>query len=96
MTVPIRPKVREDLAVVEIDGEAVIYDEESGSLHHLNPSAALVFGMFDGTATIRELAGDLQEAFGVDAGDLEQQVRSLHRQFRAQGLLANRRGASHG
>ncbi len=49
----VKPKVRDDLTVVELDGEAVIYDEETTELHHLNPTATIVFGLCDGTATMR-------------------------------------------
>jgi PqqD family protein of HPr-rel-A system len=82
-----RPKVREDLTVVELDGEAVVYDEASGELHHLNPSATLVFGLLDGTATVRELAVDVSDVFGVPADEVETQLRGLVRSFRRLGLL---------
>jgi PqqD family protein of HPr-rel-A system len=87
MTAPIRPRAREDLATVELDGEVVIYDEASGDLHHLNPTATLVFSMCDGTATIAELAADIGEVFDVPTSDVERQVRSLLRQLRRQRLL---------
>ena len=61
----VKPKVRDDLTVVELDGEAVIYDEETAELHHLNPTATIVFGLCDGTATMAEIAADISEAFGV-------------------------------
>ena len=41
----IKPSAREGLTVVELDGEAVIYDEETSDLHHLNPTATIVFGL---------------------------------------------------
>lgn len=82
-----KPKVREDLAVVELDGEAVVYDEESGDLHHLNPTATIVFSLCDGTSTVKELAGEISRAFEVSADKVEQQVRGLLREFRKVGLL---------
>ena len=88
----VKPKVREDLAVVEIDGEAVIYDERTGDLHHLNPTATIVLGLCDGTATVREFSSDLSDAFGVPAPDVERQVRALLRDLRKAGLMENGRG----
>jgi PqqD family protein of HPr-rel-A system len=82
-----RPRVRGDLTVVVLDGEAVVYDEVSGELHHLNASATVVFEMLDGTSTIRELAGDVADAFGQPPQEIEAQVRKLVRQFRQLGLL---------
>jgi PqqD family protein of HPr-rel-A system len=96
VTAPIRPKARDDLEVVEIDGEAVVYDERTGNLHHLNPTAALVLAVCDGTATIRELAGDLAAEFGEPPDRLERDVRTLLRRFRLGGLLDGEGGESRG
>jgi len=83
-----RPRVRRSgLTTVELDGEAVIYDDSSGELHHLNPTATIVFGLLDGTATIRELSSDIAEAFGMPPEEIEPQLRSLLRRFRKAGLL---------
>ena len=84
----IKPKVRDDLTVVELDGEAVIYDEKTADLHHLNPTATIVFGLCDGTATMAQIATDISEAFRVPAPEVETQVRGLVRQFRKAKLLA--------
>ncbi|HZD79133.1 MAG TPA: HPr-rel-A system PqqD family peptide chaperone [Actinomycetota bacterium] len=82
-----RPMMRSDLTVVELDGEAVIYDEETGDLHHLNPTATIVFGLCDGRSTMREMSQDISAAFGVAADEVEQQVRALIRRFRGANLL---------
>ena len=87
MTPPLRPKSRDDLAVVELDGETVIYDESNGNLHHLNPTATIVFSLCDGTATIGELAAEIAGAFSMPADEVETQVRGLLRSFRTQALL---------
>jgi hypothetical protein len=84
---PVKPRVRDDLTVVELDGEAVIYDEGRGDLHHLNPTATVVFGLCDGTSTIPQMSSDISEAFDVPSGEVERQVRSLIRAFRKARLL---------
>lgn len=86
----IKPKAREDLAVVELDGEAVIYDESNGNLHHLNPTATIIFNLFDGTSTVKELAGLIEQEFKVPASDVEQQIRALIKEFRQAGLLVGK------
>ena len=83
----IRPKTRDDLAVVELDGELVIYDEEQGNLHHLNQTASLVFSLFDGSATVKEHASDIGSAYDMPIEEIERQIRALIRQFRKSGLL---------
>jgi PqqD family protein of HPr-rel-A system len=84
----VKPLARGDLTVVELDGEAVIYDEETTELHHLNPTATIVFGLCDGTSTMREMSSDIAEAFGVPIEQVEPQVRTLVRRFRKARLLA--------
>ena len=83
----VKPKFRQDLTVVELDGEAVIYDDESGELHHLNPTATIVFNLLDGSATIKELSAEIADAFAQPADEVERQVRTLLREFRKVNLL---------
>ena len=73
--------------MVVLDGEAVIYDDRTGDLHNLNPTATIVFGLCDGTGTIKELAADVAEAFVMPVSEIEPQIRGLVRQFRKAGLL---------
>jgi PqqD family protein of HPr-rel-A system len=82
------PRVREELTVVVLDGEAVIYDEASGDVHHLNPTATLVFQMLDGTVSVEELAADVASVFELDPATAATQVRSLVDELAAAGLLA--------
>jgi PqqD family protein of HPr-rel-A system len=96
VTRPIRPQTRQDLAVVVLDGEAVVYDEDSGGLHHLNPTATIVFQLCDGTATIREMSTEIAEAFGIPAEDVEREVRALLRGLRTSGLMDGNRAVQNG
>ena len=96
MTAPLRLRAREDLTVVEIDGESVVYDEATGNLHHLNPTATVVFSLCDGTVSARELAVEIAEAFDQPTDEVERQVRRLLRELRAQGLVVARTGGRDG
>ena len=83
-----KPLVRPDLTIVELDGEAVIYDEDSGDLHHLNSAATLVLSLCDGTLTGRQLASDVAEAYGLAQDRVVVDVHAALRQFRKSKLLA--------
>jgi PqqD family protein of HPr-rel-A system len=85
-----KPKRRDDLAIVELDGEAVIYDETSGKLHHLNPSATIVFSLCDGSGTVKDLAAEISAALDLQPSEVERQIRSVLKEFRAEGLLESR------
>jgi hypothetical protein len=82
-----KPKVREDLVVAEVDGEAVIYDQRKVDILHLNPTATIVFNLCDGTSTVKEMAGDIADVFQMPADQVERQVRSLIRDFKQTALL---------
>ena len=84
---PVKPMLRGDLTVVDLDGEATIYDDATGDLHTLNPTATMVLHLCDGTATINELSAELANAFDMPSAEIEPQVRALLRKFRRAGLL---------
>ena len=83
----VKPKARDDLAVVELDGEAVVFDERTSDLHYLNPTATLVFGLCDGTGTVEELAADIAAAYGADEGAIRRDVAAAVDEFARSGLL---------
>lgn len=82
-----KPRIRDDLTVVELDGEAVIYDEDTSELHHLNPSATIVFRLCDGTQTMREMSSDIAHAFELPLPEVEPDVRRTVRELRKAKLL---------
>ncbi len=81
------PAVRRTVAAVDIDGEAVLYNEATGSLHALNSPATVVWACCDGAATIAEIASDLAAVFGVDAETMLAHVVDAVRDFARLGLL---------
>jgi PqqD family protein of HPr-rel-A system len=90
-----KPQIREDLTLVELDQEAIVYDPLSGFVHYLNPMASLVMQLCDGTATVKETVADLAEAQETTPQDVGPQVLTLMRQFRKLGLVEPSRGAEH-
>jgi PqqD family protein of HPr-rel-A system len=86
---PLRPRVRTDITVTELDGEAVIYDERSGDLHHLNAPATLVLGLCDGSATVEEMSVAIAEAFGQPVGEVTVQVSAFVEELRGSKVLAD-------
>jgi Coenzyme PQQ synthesis protein D (PqqD) len=82
-----KPKTRAELTVVELDGEAIVYDDETRRIHHLNPTATIVFNLCDGQSTIAELSGEIADAFNLEQSEVERQVRTLLRLFRKERFL---------
>lgn len=81
------PRRRTDLALVELDGEAVIYDERTGNLHHLNSTATLVFHLLDGRTSIEDVAREIAEVVAVPAVEIRRQIDDVVSTFGQAGLL---------
>ena len=81
------PRTRDDLTFVELDGEGVIYDEANGTLHHLNPSAAIVWSLCDGTGTADDIAAAVADAFDLEGSTVLGQVREVLAVFAESGLI---------
>jgi PqqD family protein of HPr-rel-A system len=96
MTRAARPRARDNLHVVELDGEAVVYDDVTGDLHHLNSVATVVLELCDGSATTREVAEDVASVFDAAPPDAERHVRRCIRQLRSVGLLEPTDGTGRG
>jgi len=83
----IAPRARTDLTVVELDGEAVVYDERTQTLHHLNATATVVFTLLDGTAHADELAEEIADCTGLQQDEVLHDVKKAIDTFAEAGLL---------
>jgi hypothetical protein len=83
------PVPREAVYTVTVDGEAVVLDQDTGRLHLLNATGALVWACFDGESSIEDIVADLSAELGVAADVALHDVLTIARQLGDQGLLAN-------
>lgn len=81
----VRP--RSDVAMVEIDGDGVVYDSRFERVHLLNPTATLVWGLLDGETTLEDLALVLSDASGVESSVIASDLNRLVADLEAEGLL---------
>ena len=85
------PRPRNDIAFVELVGEAVIAataDDEGRLLTHwLNEIGTIVWRCFDGNASLDDLIADLADAFGADPDIVANDVVQLSRALGRSGLL---------
>jgi PqqD family protein of HPr-rel-A system len=82
-----RPARHPAVETAEFGTEAVLYDERSGMVHHLNASAYAVWMLLDGRP-VGDIVGTLSETTGVPQGDIRRDVLQAIVEFRAAGLLA--------
>jgi Coenzyme PQQ synthesis protein D (PqqD) len=71
------PRRLQSLEVNEAEDGLVIYDPARDMVHHLNPSAAIIFDLCDGTRNPEKIAHVLAEAYKLDTPPLEQIIAGL-------------------
>src|SRR3954447_25560570 len=81
------PKQARCVYTVEIDGEAVLLDESVNRLHLLNSTATLLWRLFDGEASIGELARELSEELPAPYEAVLNDTLDVVRDLGAEGLL---------
>jgi hypothetical protein len=81
-------RVPESIAWVEVDGEAVLYNELRQIVHVLSPTAMLILSGIDGRTSLERIARDLSDAFGTDLDVVRTDVLSLAKELMQQGLIA--------
>jgi hypothetical protein len=60
------PRKADALEVNEADDGLVVYDPVHDMVHHLNPSASMIFDLCDGTRDAQSIAAVLAEAYDLD------------------------------
>jgi hypothetical protein len=86
------PRLRDEVAFVPVADEAMLYVEETGLLHQLDPIGAAIYRVFDGRTTIADSATELAHAFGAPRQTVEADVVSFARELGRLGLLEGVQG----
>jgi PqqD family protein of HPr-rel-A system len=89
MAVPTGYRPSKVAEVLELDmGDGLIlYNHDSSLVHHLNPSAALIWQLCDGEATVSDLAREVADEYSLDGSQVEVQVASVIAEFDALDLV---------
>ena len=91
--VPARPAPHPDVETAFLQPEAVLYDDRSGTVIHLNGSAAAVWMLLDGTLDRSSLVDALADIFEVSADAITPDVEAALANFAEQDLLVEGAGA---
>jgi PqqD family protein of HPr-rel-A system len=89
MTVPrgYRPGKSADVLELDMGDGLILYNHDSSLVHHLNPSAALVWQLCDGEASVGQLATEIAEEYGLKASEVLKQVSAVIAEFDALDLV---------
>jgi hypothetical protein len=81
-----QPEPVDGLDVHEVDDGMVVYHADTDRVHYLNPTAAVVLSLADGTRDEGQLAELVQSAWELDAPPTDD-VRACVAQLRTEGVL---------
>jgi peroxiredoxin len=81
------PVPAEGVAAREIEGQTVLVDPSTGTVHVLNNVGSVVWNCFDGTVNLGVLTDELAEAFGAPAGVVRDDIVNLTKSLASSGLL---------
>ena len=89
VAVPVEYQPRKVADVLELDmGDGIIlYNHDSNLVHHLNPSAAVLWQLCDGDASVEQLALEVAEEYGLDRATVEREIAELIAELDALGLV---------
>jgi pyrroloquinoline quinone biosynthesis protein D len=73
--------------VEPLDDDLVIYDPSNGRAYVLNPTAALIWELCDGSMTIEGMADELKQEYGLEDETVLADVEALIAQLERAGLL---------
>lgn len=82
-----RPARRADVEAVDVDGELVLWDPVSRTVHRLDPVGSLLWPFLDGSATVSDLALDASDVFDVPVERAQEALDVLVEQLSEARLL---------
>lgn len=88
-----RPARHPSVETAGFETEAVLYDERSGTVHHLNPSAYAIWTLLDGRR-LGEVVRTLSESTGIPLDEIRRDVLQALSELRAADLIADSAGWS--
>ncbi len=84
-----RPSLRESL----LDGEGLVFDEETNSTHHLNSTALFIWNQCDGNTSIQCIAERVADTYDLTAKEALDEVSRLVGYLEERRLIHSREDA---
>jgi pyrroloquinoline quinone biosynthesis protein D len=83
-----RPCTRVEVSAAPLDDELVLYDPNTLEAFVLNPTAARIWALCDGSRTVAAIAKDLSKLYGLGRQQALEDVCEFIDDMRRAGLLA--------
>jgi len=80
------PKAADGLERNEVEDGLIVYQESTDRVHHLNPTAAVILELCDGSRSTEEIAAAVGETFGLPDPP-EQETEACIEDLAREGLI---------
>ena len=89
MTVPpsYRPRKAADVLELDMGDGLILYNHDSSLVHHLNPSAAVLWHLCDGDASVEQLGTEVAEEYDLDPAKVSAEIATWVAELDALGLI---------
>ena len=81
------PRKRADVLELDMGDGIILYDDSSSLVHHLNPSASIIWQMCDGEASVSTLTTETSEELGIAQDQARIDIAALITELEALGLI---------
>jgi hypothetical protein len=85
------PQRTEDVLELDMGDGLILYNHSGDLVHHLNPTAGLVWQLCDGEASVGQLGKEIAEEYSLEVAAIGDQVATLVAEFDALGLVRDTR-----
>jgi hypothetical protein len=83
----VTPAPHSSVADATLGTEVVVFDERTALVYRLNPSASVIWSLFDGMRTVEEIATELTSTVGADLTTIREQILHAVNEFERRGLV---------
>jgi len=81
------PKPASDVQVETVEGEALLYHPQQSRAVYLNPAAAIVWALCDGSRSVRQIIRTIEECYPDAGANLTADVLVTLAQLQESGVL---------
>jgi hypothetical protein len=81
------PRKKADVLELDMGDGVILYDDSSSLVHHLSPSASIVWQLCGGDASVGTLVGEIAEELHQDPDRVRADVSELLAELDALGLV---------
>jgi hypothetical protein len=82
-----RPRKHADVLELDMGDGLILYNHDGDLVHHLNPSAGIVWALCDGSASVSEIGADIAETYSLDPDEVTAEAAAVIAEFQALGLV---------